>query len=170
MEAIETILTRRSVRKFTDEKISDEEIKKLLEAAFAAPSGMNAQPWHFVVVKSEENLKKVRDLMMFGKYECPIIIIPCVNNGKALPFRAHNLAYCDLGAATENILLAAHALGLGAVWCAIYPDENKSNKIAKELGLKSNIKPYSAIYIGHISPDDKGQIKNKFNESKFEII
>ena len=82
----------------------------------------------------------------------------------------HDLAYCDLGAATENILLAAHSLGLGAVWCAVYPSKKRVKDIAKAINAGVGISPYSAIYIGYPAEDDKSQVKDKFKERNVEII
>ncbi|MBP5694325.1 MAG: nitroreductase family protein [Bacilli bacterium] len=169
MDALDAILTRKSVRKFKEAEIEEEKIDLLLKAAMAAPSGVNKQPWKFVVVKSEEAKAKVIDAMPFGKYKSPIIIIPCVRDLEVVPMM-HDLAYCDLGAATENILLAAHALELGAVWCAIYPSKSRVKDIKKALNLGVGISPYSAIYIGYPAEDDKSQVKDKFKERNIEII
>ena len=169
MDAVENILTRKSVRNFSDKEIEQEKIDQLLKAAMASPSGVNKQPWKFVVVKTNENKKKVIDNMSFGKYKSPIIIIPCVRDLETVPFN-HDLAYCDLSSATENILLMAHALGLGAVWCAIYPGKGKIKAIRKALNLPIGISPFSAIYIGYPSENDKSQVKDKFKERNIEYL
>ena len=169
MDAVENILTRKSVRNFADKEIEQEKIDQLLKAAMASPSGVNKQPWKFVVVKSEENKKKVIDNMPFGKYKSPIIIIPCVRDLETVPFN-HDLAYCDLSSATENILLMAHALGLGAVWCAIYPSKARIKAIRKALGLSLGISPFSAIYVGYPSENDKSQVKDKFKERNIQYF
>ena len=85
MDAVTNILTRKSVRQFTDQEIEIDKIDNLLQAAMASPSGVNKQPWKFIVVKSEENKKKVIDNMPFGKYKSPIIIIPCVRDLETVP-------------------------------------------------------------------------------------
>lgn len=169
MDAIENILSRRSVRKFEDKEIEEEKIVTLLKAAMASPSGVNKQPWKFIVVKSQEYKDKVIENMPFGKYKSPIIIIPCVKDLETVPLN-HDLAYCDLSSATENILLSAHALGLGAVWCAIYPSKTRIKNIKKALNLPLGISPFSAIYVGYPSKDDKGQIKDKFKKSNIEYL
>ena len=170
METLEAIKTRKSTRVFAKTEISDEIIETLLKAGMAAPSAVDRRPWKFYVLKSEESKKKLIDEMRFGKYECPIIIVPCVDETKTIPLM-HDLAYCDLGAATENILLAATDLGLGSVWCAIYPGKAKMKSIKKALGMPLGITPYCAIYIGY--PDvekDKGKIKDKFDPKRIEIL
>lgn len=169
MDAITNILTRKSVRQFDDKEIEQDKIDNLLKAAMASPTGVNKQPWKFIVIKSEENKKKVIDHMPFGKYKSPIIIIPCVRDLETVPLN-HDLAYCDLSSATENILLMAHALNLGAVWCAIYPSKNRIKAIRKALGLPIGISPFSAIYIGYPSQNDKSQVKNKFKERNIEYL
>ena len=169
MDAIENILTRKSVRRFEDKEIEQDKIDNLLKAAMASPSGVNKQPWKFIVVKSEENKKKVIDNMPFGKYDSPIIIIPCVRDLETVPLN-HDLAYCDLSSATENILLMAHAQGLGAVWCAIYPSKSRIKAIRKALGLPVGISPFSAIYVGYPSLNDKSQVKDKYKERNIEYL
>lgn len=169
MDAIENILTRKSVRQFDSKEIEQEKIDLLLKAAMASPSGVNKQPWKFIVVKSEENKKKVIDNMPFGKYSSPIIIITCVRDLETVPFN-HDLAYCDLSSASENILLMANALGLGSVWCAIYPHKGRIKAIKKALGLPLGISPFSAIYVGYPSEDDKSQVKDKYKERNIEYL
>ena len=169
MDAVENILTRKSVRQFEDKEIEQDKIDYLLKAAMASPSGVNKQPWKFIVIKSEENKKKVIDKMPYGKYRSPIIIVPCVRDLETVPLH-HDLAYCDLSSATENILLMAHALGLGAVWCAIYPSKSRSKVIRKALGLPIGISPFSAIYVGYPSQNDKSQVKDKFKERNIKYL
>ena len=169
MNAIETILSRKSVRNFADKEIEQEKIDILMKAAMAAPSAVNRQPWVFYVCKSEEVKNAIIKAMPFGKYKSPIIIIPCVKESHAIPF-AHDLVNCDLSAATENILLAAHALGLGAVWCAVYPDKKRIKDIANAIKCKAGETPFSAIYIGYPSEDDKSKVKDKYSEKNVKVI
>ena len=169
MDAIETILSRKSVRSFKEKEIEDEKLDIILKAAMAAPSAMNRQPWFFYVAKSKEKIDAIRGAMMYGKYEAAAIIIVCGKELAELPI-GHDIMYCDLGAASENILLAAHAQGLGGVWCAIYPSKNNMKNIAKVIGAPLGVTPYSAIYLGYPSDDDKSQVKDKFNEKNYKII
>ena len=165
---LEVMKQRKSVRKFLNKEVSEEQIKLLMEAAMSAPSGMNKQPWMFYVVKSEEKKKAIRDVMPFGKYESPIIIIACIKEINTLPLGMHDLAYCDLSAATENILLEATELGLGSVWCAIYPGKEKVKGIKKALNLPVGITPFSSIYIGY--EDGESKPKDKYKEENYKII
>ena len=148
METLEAIKTRKSTRVFAKTEIPDEIIETLLKAGMAAPSAVDRRPWKFYVLKSEENKKKLIAEMRFGKYECPIIIVPCVDETKTIPLM-HDLAYCDLGAATENILLAAHALGLGGVWLGVQPTRKFYPDLKALLNIPENMRPTAIVAIGH---------------------
>lgn len=169
METLVSIYTRKSVRLFLEKEIEEDKIEALMKSAMAAPSAMNRQPWHFVIVKSKENKEKVISHMPFGKYNSPIIIIPCIKELKTIPFNT-GLANCDLSAATENILLAAHAMGLGAVWCAIYPSKARAKEIKKALKLPMGLTPFCAIYVGYPDPNDKGKVKDKFQTKNITTL
>ena len=170
MDALENLLTRKSVRMFSKEKVSEQDIETLLKAGMAAPSAMNKQPWTFYVVTNEGKLQAYRDSSRWGKYNATLIIVPCVKEDLTLPGIGHDLAYCDLGAATENILLAAHALGLGAVWTAVYPDPDRIETAKKAIGIKNGETPYSAIYIGHPVKEDDSQIKDKYKPENIRRV
>lgn len=148
MDALEAILTRRSVRKFTNEKIKNEDISLLLKAGFAAPSAHNHQPWEFIVIKDEKLLddfaKQHPYAKMLPEARCGIVV--CGNSEKQ-----NDIGYlvADCAAAIENILLAAHALNLGAVWCSLYPTPERV-RISKELlNLPNTMIPVGVIAVGH---------------------
>ena len=168
MNTLECIKQRKSVRSFTDKSVSEEDIKLLMEAGMSAPTGMNRQPWEFYIAKSNESKEKIRKAMPYGKYKSDVIIITCIKERQTLPFEGHDLAYCDLSAATENILLEATELGLGSVWCAIYPHKKLQEEIKKVLDLPRGITPFSAIYIGYEEGSSKP--KDKFKEENYKII
>ena len=169
METIEAILSRKSVRQFADKEIEEDKINTLLKAAMAAPSGINLQPWKFIVIKDKDKKEAVKKVLPFGKYDSPIIIVPCVKDLSTIPFN-HDLAYCDVSAATENILLAAHDLGLGAVWCAIYPNKKHVKEMRKVLEQGLTISPFSCIFIGYPSENDKSKVKDKFKENNVQFF
>lgn len=169
METIAAIMTRKSVRQFAEKEIEQDKIETLLKAAMAAPSGVNLQPWKFIVIKDNDKKEAVKKVLPFGKYNSPIIIIPCVKDLSTIPFN-HDLAYCDLSAATENILLVAHDLGLGAVWCAIYPNKKHVKEMRKVLEQGVTISPFSCIFIGYPHENDKSKVKDKYKESNVQII
>lgn len=170
METLDAIFTRKSVRSFLDKEVEKEKIETLLKAAMASPSGVNRQPWKFVVVKNKDKKEEIKKATPFGKYDSPFIIITCIRLDKRIPFMG-DIALCDLSSASENILLAAHDMGLGAVWCAIFPNKSLQKKIKKILDLKLNESPFSAIYVGY--PDlekDKSKVKDKFKKENIQII
>ena len=168
MKILEVMKQRKSVRKFLPKEVTDEQIKLLMEAAMSAPSAVDKRPWTFYIARSEEVKEKVRKAMPFGKYNSSIIIVPCVNEFKTFPGEQHSLAYCDLGAVTENILLEAVELGLGTVWCAIYPSKKRMKAIKEALDLPMTVSPYSAIYVGY--EDGEAKPKDKFDEDRIHIL
>lgn len=170
MNTIETILTRRSIRKYLNDNIKDEQIVNLLKAGMAAPSARDLRPWDFIVVKDEEKKNALSGLLPNGKMlkNAPVGII--ITGDKSI-YEKHNMPYeymfCDCFAATENILLAAHELNLGAVWLGVYPKEDRMVGISNLFNLSSNILPVAAISIG--VPGEVGKQKDKFDESKIHF-
>ena len=169
METLQAIYTRKSVRDFSNKEIEEEKIETLMKAAMSAPSAMNRQPWEFIIVQSEEKKEAVRQAMPFGKYKSSIIVIPCIKEISSVPLE-HDLVNCDLGAASENILLAAHDMGLGAVWCAVYPSKTLQKAIKKAVDIPAGLTPYSAIYIGYPSDTDKSKVKDKYNPKRVRRV
>ena len=168
MKVLETMKQRKSVRRFLNKEVTDEQIKLLMEAAMSAPSAIDQRPWTFYIARSEKTKQGVKDAMPFGKYNASIIVVPCIIESKTRPGHAHDLAYCDLGAVTENILLEAVELGLGSVWCAVYPDPERIKGVKEALDLPEGITPYSAIYIGY--EDGEAKPKDKFDEERIHIL
>ena len=121
MELKEVLLKRRSIRKFTDQKVSDDIIEELLHAGMSGPSACNRQPWEFYVIKNEEMLVKMRRTSRFTNMEAQLAIVICGNLDKALPDSMKDYWIQDCSAATNNILLRVTDLGLGAVWCGAHP-------------------------------------------------
>jgi len=148
MEAIEALLTRRAVREFTPEPVSEDEIQTILNAAMHAPSACNQQPWHFVVVTRREQLDALAGVHPYAQMllQAPLAVIVC--GDLTLETCAGNWAI-DCSAAMENLLLAAHAIGLGAVWVGVHPVEERVNDISKVLGLPSFALPLCLAAVGH---------------------
>jgi len=145
---LDAILARRSIRKYTSELVADEDIKKLLEAAMAAPTGGNRKPWHFIIIKDRETLNKLADKHPYGKMlaEAPLCIAVC--GDPSLTPLPRNFIPQDCSAATMNILHAVVALGLGAVWIGLALDEHYD--MARDLlDIPENIVPHNLIAIGH---------------------
>jgi len=151
LDVFEAIKTRRSIRSFTQEAVSDEEIEMILDAARSAPSAGNIQPWIFIVVKNPEMKRRISRaaLNQFFIEEAPVVIVVCADQERSrmgYGSRGANL-YCiqDTAAATQNILLAAHALGLGACWVgAFYEDE-----VRQALRVPRGVRPVAIVPIGH---------------------
>jgi nitroreductase len=163
MDVLEAINTRRSIRKFTGEVISDEEIKTILKAGFQAPSAHNRQPREFIVLKDKEILEAIPKFhqytKMLPKAGCGIVVCGDMNVQPEFGFLVS-----DCSASLENILLAAHGLGLGAVWCGIYPIENLMESTSKLLNLPDNIVPIGLVAIG--KKEQEVEPKDRYNESK----
>lgn len=164
MEVKEALLTRRSVRKFTEEKVSDEAIDYLLHAAMSGPSACNKMPWEFYVIKDEEVLKKLAGAAHYSNITAPLAIVVCGNQSRTLPLKYASFWIQDCSAATENILLAATDLGLGTVWCGIHPQKNAEKQVSQALNLSGKEIPLNIIYIGHPAefPEARDQYKSEY--------
>ena len=148
MDTLEAIYTRRSVREFVDEPISEADLGDLLKAGMQAPSARNEQPWHFIVIDKSELLHAIPDFHPAAKMllEAPLAILVC-SDRKLEVKRASWLADCS--AATQNILLAAHAKGLGAVWLGIFPDAERVKGMQDLLSMPKDIRPVALVAVGH---------------------
>lgn len=168
-EAIENILTRVSVREFTGEKISAEQIDTLLRAAMAAPSAINKQPWAFIVVTDEALIAQLGEALPYSRCSNhpACAIIPCGDLSKAIPGEMGAFWINDVSAATENLLLAAHAMGLGAVWTGLHPDMNRAALVQQMLDLPEHIIPLCVVPVG--VPAEQPAIKDKYNESNIHF-
>lgn len=163
---METIFKRTSIRRFTDEKVSKEDIEKLLRAAMAAPSAKNAQPWEFIVVQDEEKIQKMSRLTPYARplMHAPLGIVVCGNKEVN-----SILEYCmiDCAAATENLLLEAEHLGLGGVWIGMYPMPANFDKFNELFTVPEHIQPLWMIAIGH--KDGEGRYIEKYNLEKIHF-
>ena len=163
MELLPEIQKRGSVRKYKEGKLSDEQIRLLMEAAMKGPSGMNIRPYRFVVVRKDEMLKKVKTASKYAGYNAPNAIV-VVGNRKESPLMWQN----DCGAATENILLQATHMGLGTVWCGLYPLPGNSEAMKKVLSMKEEEEAYALILIG--IPDEAKESRGRYEEDKVTVI
>jgi len=163
MDALEAILSRRSIRKYTSEQVPDELIETILEAAMSAPSAGNEQPWHFIVIRNREILDEIPRFHPFAGMlrQAQVAILVC---GDMRLDKCDGYWVQDCSAASENILLAAHACGLGAVWTGIFPTEDRVNNMKKLLYIPDEVIPLSLIPIGY--PDESKQPSRRFNESR----
>ncbi|MGN1247754.1 MAG: nitroreductase family protein [Paludibacteraceae bacterium] len=160
---IENILSRKSVRYFTGDTISQAQIETLLRCAMAAPSAMNKQPWAFIVVTDPALLQRIGSEMpntrCLNRPACAFV--PCGDLSKAIESRP-DFWVNDVSAATENLLLAAHAMGLGAVWTGIHPDPDRVAQLQAILQLPEHIVPLCVVPVG--LPAESPAVKEKFNE------
>ena len=162
---LENIHARKSVRQFTDEPVSQEHIETMLKAAMAAPTAVNYQPWRFVVITERARLDAMAEVLPYAKMlkQAPLAIVVC---GETTWFEGRENTYWqqDCSAATQNILLAAEALGLGAVWTGVYPNMELARPRAEFLGLPGTVQPLCCIPIGHhdgtTQPKDKWKPEN----------
>jgi nitroreductase len=157
MEAMKAILSRRSIRKYTEQPVPDEAVKELLEAAMSAPSAGNQQPWHFVVIKDRGILDEIPKYHPYSQMvkQASVAILVC---GDLKSEKHKGYWVQDCSAATENLLIAVEAKGLGAVWLGVYPREDRVNGLRELLGLPEHVVPLSLIPIGH-----KGEQKPRAN-------
>ena len=161
-EAIENLMTRVSVREFTGEKISAEQIDTLLRAAMAAPSALNKQPWAFVVVTDEKIIAQLGEALPSSRCSNhpACAFIPCGDLSKTIEGDLAAFWINDVSAATENLLLAAHAMGLGAVWTGLHPDMNRVSMVQQLLGLPEHIIPLCVVPVG--VPAEQPAVKDKY--------
>jgi len=162
---LHTIMTRVSVRAFTGEKITDEQIETLLRSGMSAPTAMNRQPWAFMVVTDEAQLDSLGRAFPFSHCDaqpaCAIIV--CGDMTKTIEGQARDFWVQDVSAATENILLAAHAMGLGAVWTGLYPTD-RYKQVQQMFGMPEGIVPLCIIPIG--VPAEQPEVKQKYDAEK----
>jgi len=149
---VKSIYTRRSIRKYKDEKIEDKKIMELLKAGMCAPSAGNEQPWHFVII--EDNSIK-EQIPQFHPYAAMVknashVICVCADLNLQL-YEGYWIQDCS--ASTQNILLMADELGIGSVWLGVYPRDERMEGLRKLLKLPENIVPFSLISLGY--PDEK---------------
>jgi nitroreductase len=160
-ELIHTIFARRSIRRYTPEPVSEADVKTLLEAAMAAPSASNRKPWHFVVVTGRQTLDALAEAHPHGKmlFQATLCIAVC---GDLTTFERFWVQDCS--AATENLLLAATALGLGAVWLGVYPREDRVVAVRQVLGMPETITPLNLVSIGH--PAEEKEPRTQYDEAR----
>lgn len=148
MDVIECILKRRSIRHFLDKEVEDEKIELILKCAMYAPSAKNQRPWHFIVIKNRDILKKVPLFHPHAKMltEAPLGIAVIADLSSE-----NNKDYFtqDCAASTQNILLSSFALGLGSVWIGIYPREERIKGLRELLKIPDEMMPFSLVAIGY---------------------
>jgi nitroreductase len=163
MHTIEAIITRRSIRKFKDQPVEEEKQKIILRAGMQAPSARNTQPWHYIVIDDKSLLNRIATVHPYAKMlrETPLAIAVCgdLHMENSLEYLAVNCS-----AATQNILLAAHDLGLGAVWLGIYPQRERMRDLSDLLRLPGYVIPISLVAMGY--PAEEVPKRNRFRKER----
>ena len=161
METLNTIFTRRSIRKYKNIPVENEKLLQILQAATAAPSARNRQPWHFITVQTQEGRNKIMSAhpysMMLKTAPCAVIV--CADTDISADFFEQ-----DTAAAIQNMLLCATDLELGSVWLGVYPNKERTADISRVFKLPANIIPIGIVVLGY-GDEQKGR-ENRFNPAK----
>lgn len=163
MDALENLLTRRTIRRFTAEAVTGAEIETMLRAAMAAPSAGNQQPWHFITITDRAVLSQFPDIQPHCRQMllAPLAILVCAD----VTVEKHEGFWVqDCAAAAENILLAAHAQGLGGSWCGLHPRTPWCEGVARLLDLPHHVQPLCLLAIGH--PDEEKAPSDRFRRER----
>lgn len=161
------IFKRKSVRSFTDEKVSTDKIKNLIKAGMQAPSAFNSRPWEFIVVSDKKDLKAVSKMSRYARpaenaQKLIIVLGNTERDNVVMP-----MIQQDLSACTQNILLQAVAEGLGAVWLGFYPIEDRVNALRDYFNIPDYVIPFSVIAIGY--PKEDKEPESRYDESKIHL-
>ncbi len=165
---IDCIMTRASVRSYTSEPVSDSIVNKILRAGMAAPTAANQQPWHFVVVNEQSLKDSITNAFEYTKMVkgCAFAVVVCGDMDNLFEGDIPDGGFWveDCSAASENMLLAAHALGLGGVWCGIYPLKDREERLRTILNLPANLTPLNVMAFGY--PSQPAAPKDKWAPAK----
>lgn len=163
MDALDNIFGRRSIRKYTNKPVAKDDVRKLLEAGMHAPTAKNIQPWHFIVIDRRELLDELSVAHPYATMlkQASLAILVC---GDRHLQDMDGYLVQDCSAATQNIMLAAHALGLGSVWLGMYPREDRMYGMGKLLKVPAHILPVALISIGY--PDETRPAPDRYNNDR----
>jgi nitroreductase len=163
MDAMTALCSRRSIRLYTAKQVAKETVRDLLSAAMSAPSAGNERPWHFIVLTDRSLLDSIPQFHPYAAMlkQASVAILVC---GDISLEKHRGYWVLDCAAATENLLVAAHAKGLGAVWCGIYPTEDRVANCRKLLGLPETIVPFSLVPLGF--PAEIRQTGDRYEDSR----
>ncbi len=163
MELFDAIYSRRSIRKYIQKKVDDSLIQSVIRAGMYAPSAVNKQPWHFVVFRDKNIFRRIVEVHPNSAMlnDCDVAILVCYDENLQ-----HDDGYgiVDCSAATQNMLLAAHGLGLGAVWVGIFPRKNRMEALHSLLVLPAHVQPLSLISIGY--PDENKAQPDRYHRER----
>ncbi len=163
MDIMEAIRTRRSIRKYTGEPVSDDALRDIIRAGCYAPSAHNRQPWQFVVCRDSATLDKIAEVHPYGKMvpQAGSCIVVCGDTSKQ---EVVDFLTEDCSAAIENMLLAARGMGLGTVWCGLHPIVRLKDAIRGFLSLPESIIPIGLVVVGHA--DESRTVSDRYDPGK----
>lgn len=166
MECLDAIMTRRSIRKFRDEPFGEGLIQSLVMAGMAAPSARNLQPWDFITVTRKSTLEALAEVIPHGKMlpRAALGLVVCGNTERSLDEDKPLFWVIDCAAAAQNVLLAAHAQGLGGVWLGVFPRADRMQGVSTLFGLPGSVVPHSVLAIGY--PAEEGLLKIKYDPAR----
>jgi nitroreductase len=162
---IDNLFARRSIRQFTAEAVTDDQVLILLKAAMASANAGNRQPWHYIVLKDEGIRAALADAHPYAKMarQSPLVIVPCGEPGQSFP-GINDYWIQDLAASTENLLLAVTGLELGAVWCGVHPNQERVAVVRTVLNIPAHIIPFAMVCIGH--PGELKEARTQYNPER----
>jgi nitroreductase len=165
-KTVSILLSRRSIRRYLKQSVSANYIEQILQAGMCAPSSLNRQPWHFIIIDDERILRKIPEFHEYAKMlkEAPVAIVVC-GDTKCLSHKEEWIMDCS--AAAENMLLAAHELGLGSVWVGIFPYENRIAGMRQLVDIPSEFIPLCVLPIGY--PAEEKKPVKRFDASRIHI-
>ena len=162
-DTVKTIMNRKSVRAYSDAPVSEEQLMTLVKAGMAAPTAVDCRPWDFIVITDKAALKQLADALPYAKMAGRAAAAIVVAGDQKRQYGGEGSSYwiMDCSAATENILLAAESMGLGAVWTSVFPEQDRIIATRKVLGIPDHVVPLNLIPIG--VPAGETKAKDKFN-------
>jgi len=164
MDVLTAIRTRRSIRRYTEDEVDDQTLHTILDAGFCAPSASNKRPWHFLVIRDKAALQAISDANPYAKMVSSAACCIVVCGDEAIQ-ASIGLLVEDCSAAIQNMLLAAHGLGLGAVWCGLYTGSGgRHGDFARMLEMPQGIVPVGMIAVGY--PAETKPATDRFDTSR----
>ncbi len=163
---LNVIYSRKSVRHYTEQAVSREALETLVRAGMSAPSAINRQPWVFIAIDERQILDELGSRLPYARMllKTKAAIVVCGDMERAPDEWQQAFWIQDCSAATENILIAAEAMGLGSVWTAVYPARDRIEIVRRSLNLPDHIIPLNVLPIGY--PDHIDKPKDKWNPGK----
>jgi nitroreductase len=163
MELYDGLITRRSIRSYKPDPLEREQVEELVRAGMYAPSAVNCQPWHFIVIDERPLMDQIMEIHPYAGMlrEAQYAVMVC---GDEKLEHAPGYWVVDCGAATQNVLLAAHSKGIGAVWLGLHPREERKKGMSKLFGLPAHIQPFAMIALGY--PNEEKPVPERFNRDR----